>query len=82
MGPIKNQSRTFSKLRYHITNEEDPHYESFCQSWKEVADECGIPRTALYQILNGKILPRHIKWKISRISLDRVSSTDAAPHHE
>jgi hypothetical protein len=80
MGPIKNQRRTFSKLRYHITNEEDPLYEIFCQSWKEVSDECGIPRTALYQILNGKILPRHSKWNISRISLDRINSICGAPH--
>ena len=83
MGPIKNQSREFTKFRYLITNEDDPYFELMCQSWKEVSDACGIPRSALYQMLKGTPPTKHRKWNIARISLDRtINLSDAIPHHE
>lgn len=69
--PIKNQRRVFKKFRYIITNDDMPKFQSFCQSWKEVQEASGIPRSGLYLILKNQHPPKHIKWNIVRTNMKR-----------
>lgn len=69
--PYKDQRREFKKFRYIITNDDMPKFQAFCQSWQEVKEASGIPRSGLYLILKGEHPPKHIKWNIVRTTLER-----------
>ena len=69
--PYKDERREFKKFRYIITNNDIPQFQAFCQNWQEVQEASGVPRSALFQILNGKTPRKHIKWNIVRTTLER-----------
>ena len=63
--PKLNERRNFKNYRYKLTKNDTV---CFCKSWKDVKEKCGIPRSALYQMLKGHPSPRH-DWAIERTDL-------------
>lgn len=69
--PYKDERRDFKNFRYIITNTDMPDFQVYCQNWQEVKEKCGIPRSALFLILNDRTPRKHIKWQISRTKVEK-----------
>lgn len=76
--PYKDERRDFKKYRYMITHNDRPSFQAYCQNWQEVKEASGIPRSALFLILNDKTPRKHIKWNVVRISLEKSNLITAS----